>query len=93
MAKRNRYKEMEQLMTAILLSATVIFVLYLIVSGVGILWLKVLTALLDYLICLGCLAFLYMTKELLKQRSLWLTSGFFCLALCLTVSLILGFPG
>ena len=48
---------------------------------------------LEILICGGCLAFLYMSKELLKQRSLWLTSGFFSILLCLTVSLILSFPG
>lgn len=93
MAKRNRYKEMERLMTGLLIASAVIFILYLVVSGAGIVWLKVLTTALEILICGGCLAFLYMSKELLKQRSLWLTSGFFSILLCLTVSLILSFPG
>ncbi len=93
MAKRNRYKEMETILTALLISCTVIFVLYLIVAGAGILWLKVLTSVLIFLISGCCLALLYMTKELLRPRSLWMTSGFFSLILCTLVSLILAFPG
>ncbi len=93
MAKRNRYKEMEQLMATLLIAAAVIFVLYLIVAGAEILWLKVLLAILEFLICGGSLAFLYMTKELLKQRSLWLSSGFFSILLCLIAALVFAFPG
>ncbi len=93
MANNNRYKEMETILTALLLSCTVIFVLYLIVAGAGIVWLKVMTSVLIFLISVGSLAFLYMTKELLRQRSLWMTSGFFSLILCTLVSLILAFPG
>ncbi len=93
MANRNRYKDMEQLLTALLLAVTVIFVLYLIVAGVGIAWLKVLTSILIILICAGSLAFLFLTRELLRQRSLWLTSGFFSVLVCTIVSLILAYPG
>ena len=38
MANKNRYKELEQLMTVALIANTIIFILYLIVAGVGILW-------------------------------------------------------
>lgn len=93
MAKRSRYKEMEQLMTTLLIADAIIFVLYLIVAGVGIVWLKVITALLEFLISFGSLAFLYLSQELMKQRSLWLTCGFFGLLICLIASLILAFPG
>ena len=93
MAKRNRYKEMEQLMTTLLIADAVIFVLYLIVAGAGIVWLKIITALLEFLISFGSLAFLYLSQELMKQRSLWLTCGFFGLLIRLIASLILAFPG
>ena len=91
--KRNRYKEMEQLMTVALIASAVIFVLYLICAIAGILWLKIVTALFAILLCVVGLAFLYLTKELLRQRSLWMTTGFLSVLLCLAVSLILNFPG
>lgn len=92
MAKPNRYKEMEKLMTAVLIADAVIFVLYLIVAGAQILWLKVLTAVLCLAISVLGLVFLYLTKELLRQRSLWMSAGFFALLMCQLVSLIVAFP-
>ena len=92
MAKRNRYREMEKRMTAALIADAVIFVLYLIFAGVGILWLKIVLAVLEILVALGCLALLYLSRELLRPRSLWLSTGFFSLSLCTLVSLILAFP-
>ncbi len=91
--KRNRYKELEQLMTVALIASAVIFVLYLICAIAGILWLKIVTAVFVILFCVAGLAFLYLTKELLRQRSLWLTTGFLSVLLCIAVSLILNFPG
>ena len=90
--KRNRYKEMEQLMTVALIASAVLFVLYLICAIAGIVWLKVVIAVITILFCLAGLAFLYLTKELLRQRSLWMTTGFLSVFLCLVVSLILNFP-
>jgi len=92
MAKQNRYKEMEKLMTVSLIADTVIFILYLIVAGAGILWLKVLTAVLCFAMSGLALAFLFLTKELLRPRSLWMSTGFFAVAMCLLVSLIVAFP-
>ena len=92
MAKRNRYKELERLMTAILIACAIMFILYLIVSGNGIVWLKVVTAILIIVPSILSLVFLYLTRELLKPRSLWLSTGFFSLLLCTLVSLILAFP-
>ena len=91
-AKRNRYKEMEKIMTAALTADAVIFILYLLVSGIGILWLKVLTAIFCFVISGLGLAFLYLTKELLRPRSLWMSTGFFSVLMCLLVSLIVAFP-
>lgn len=91
-AKPNRYKEMERYMTYALLADTVAFILYLIVAGNGIIWLKVILT----LICLGIsgllLWFLYTTRELLRQRSLWITTGAAAIVVCLLFSLILNFP-
>lgn len=92
MAKRNRYKELEQLMSAVLIACTIIFILYLIVAANGIIWLKVLTAVLVIVPSILALGFLYLTKELLRKRSLWLSAGFFSLFLCNVVSLLLCFP-
>ena len=90
--KRNRYKELEQLMTLGLIGGAVLFVLYLICAIAAIVWLKIFLGIVTILLCLAALALLYMTKELLRQRSLWLTTGFFSLLLCLLVSMILNFP-
>ena len=79
MAKRNRYKEMERRMCKILIVCAVLFILYLIAAGSGILWLKVLTSLLVILTSTVSLVFLHLTREMLKPRSLWLSTGFFSL--------------
>ena len=92
MANRNRYKEMEQYLTIFLITSAIDFILFLIFAGTGIIWLKVITAIFAILMPVLCLALLYLTKELLKQRSLWLTTGFFGIFLCTVVSLIANFP-
>ena len=90
--KPNRYKIMERYMTYALILNTVLFILYMIVAGNGIIWLKVILTLLCLAISGALLWFLYATKELLRQRSLWITTGAAAIALCLFISLILNFP-
>ena len=90
--RRNRYKDLEQLMTVLLIATAVDFLLFLIFSGVGVLWVKVVTAIFAILMPLLSLAFLYISKELLRQRSLWLTTGFASILVCTIVSLICNFP-
>ena len=92
MAKRNRYKKMEKLMTAVLIADGVLFLMYLITAGAGVLWMKWICGILSILVSGAGLVFLYKTKELLKQRSLWLSSGFFAIAVTVLASLILAFP-
>ncbi|MBQ7330356.1 MAG: hypothetical protein IJW94_00960 [Oscillospiraceae bacterium] len=92
MAKRNRYKEMEKRMTAALIGDAALFLIYLIAAGAAVLWLKIVTAIFALLLSIAALAFLYLSKELLKQRSLWLSSGFFSIFMCVLASLILSFP-
>ncbi len=90
--KPNRYKVMERYMTYALCLDAVLFILYMIVAGNGIIWLKVILTLLCLALSGALLWFLYTTKELLRQRSLWITAGAAAIALCLLISLVLNFP-
>lgn len=90
--KNNRYRMMERYMTFALCLDAILFILYLIVAGNGIIWLKVILTLLCLAVSGALLWFLYATKELLRQRSLWITTGACAIVLCLFFSLLLNFP-
>lgn len=90
--KPNRYKVMERYMTYVLCLDAVLFILYMIAAGNGIIWLKVILTLLCFALSGALLWFLYATKELLRQRSLWITAGAAAIAVCLLFSLLLNFP-
>ena len=90
--KRTSYKVFDQKMTLLILATTAVFLVYLISCIVPVLWLKVVTAIVAILTCGLSLAWLYLTKEILRQRSLWLTTGFGGILICVLVSLITGFP-
>lgn len=92
MAKRNRYRIMEYNMTRILIADAAIFVLYLLFAGLGVIVLKVITAIVAIIASGLCLGFLYLSQELLRKRSLWMTTGFAAVLLCTLVSLIVNFP-
>ena len=90
--KPQRYKQLERIMTIALCADTAVFIFYMIAAGNGVTWLKIILTLL----CLGIsgllLWFLYTTKVLLRQRSLWITTGAVAIVVCLFFSLILNFP-
>ena len=90
MNHQNRYKEMERYMTYALLADLFLFILYLCFGSV--IWLKVVLSIFIILVSGGSIAYLYMTKELLKQRSLWMTAAAGSILICLIFSLILNFP-
>ena len=90
--KPNKYKAFEQFMTVALCADAVVFILYMIFAGLGIIWLKVITSILVILICSAVLAFMYMTGELLKRRSLWITTAAASILVCLLFSLMLNYP-
>ena len=92
MAKRNRYREMESLMTKVILADLLVFVLYLVCAGNGMTVLKVITGIITIFGSLLCLGFLYMTGEFPRRRSLWMITAFACIALCVLLSLLLNFP-
>ena len=89
----SRYKELERNLTYAIVTDAVIFVLYLIFAGAGIVWLKVITSILAILLSGLCLYTLYISKELLRQRSLWITAAATAIILCTIVSLLLNYPG
>lgn len=89
---RNRYREMERNMLFALLIDAALFVLYLVVAGLGIIWLKVLLTTLIILFSLFCLGCLYLSKEILRPRSLWMTVGTVGIIVCLFFSLVLNYP-
>ena len=92
MAKRMRYKTIEKYLTYALIGNTALFTLFLLFSGLGVVALKVITAILVIGISGLSLAYLYMIGETKKRRSRWLVLGFACLLLVLFVSLILKYP-
>lgn len=93
MGRNNRYRQMEHTMTQILMADAAVFVLYLLFAACNVVALKWITAIIAIIASGLCLGFLYMTGELLKKRSLWLSMGFASVVLCTLVSLILSFPG
>ena len=92
MGKKSRYKAMETVVTAALCLDAVIFLAYLIFAGSGMIALKITAVVLCFLISGAVLYFLYITRELLRKRSIWMTLAAVCTILCILVSLLLKFP-
>ena len=88
----NRYQQMQQYMCCALAVDLIIFIGYLSAAGNGVIWLKVILAILAILLSGLCLAFLYLNKELLRQRSLWMSLSAAAILVCLLVSLVANFP-
>ena len=89
---RNRYLQMRKYMTYSLCGDLAMFILYLIAAGTGVIWLKVLTSIVIILTSSLCLAFLYLTQEIFKKRSFWMTAAAGAILICLLYSLFLNFP-
>lgn len=92
--RRNRYREMESLMTKVLIGDGLLFCLYMFAaSRVGV-WgtIKVLSAVVTILVSGLALGWLYMTKEISKRRSMWMVTACVCILTCLFVSLFLNYP-
>lgn len=92
MAKRNRFLKFERKMTQVLLSDAAVFLLYLIFAGIGVVPMKVITAIVAILVSLLCLGYLFMCGEIGKKRSLWMTAASAGIFLCTLVSLICNYP-
>ncbi len=93
MARNNkRYRIMEQYMTCGLIADAGLFGLYLLCAGLGVIWLKVLLSIAIIGISGLCLGFLYLSKEILRPRSLWMSTAAAAIFVCLVVSLLTNFP-
>lgn len=93
MAKRNNpFKELMQYMSFAIITDGILFVIYLIVAGQGIIWLKAITSILAILLSCLCLYVLYKADELVSQRSLWMSVGAISVIVCTIVSLLLNYP-
>lgn len=90
--KTNRYKIMERNMSLVLLADLLLFIFFLIFAGNGIVWMKVILTIFIILVSLGSVAFLYLSNELLKRRSLWMGTAAAAILVCTLFSLILNFP-
>ena len=89
---RNRYREMENIMTKIILADVLVFILYLLCAGFAWHILKVITAIIAIFGSLLCVGWLYLTGEFNRRRSLWMVTAFICIVICVVFSLILGYP-
>lgn len=92
MARRNRYREMENLMTKILLGDLVVFILFLIFSAKAWTVVRVIAAIMSISVSLLAVAWLFITGEWVRRRSLWMVTGFSAIFICLLVSLLLKYP-
>ena len=92
MAKKNRYRALEKLMTEVLLGDALVFILFLIFSSKGLNVLRVITATLSILASILSVGWLFITGELLRRRSFWMVTGFIGIFLCLIVSRLLKYP-
>ena len=90
--KQNRYREMERNMVIALALDVLIFIGYLIAAGNGIIWLKVILTVLAFALSALIVAFLYLSQELFKPRSLWMGVAAIAVIVCIFFSLILNFP-
>lgn len=90
--RQARYKKFESTVILLLTGAFILFIAFLIASGLGITWLKLLCSIVAILLCCLCLILLTLTKELLSQRSLWMSVWSAAMVLCILFSLILKYP-
>ena len=87
-----RYQQMEKYITYGLIADAVLLILYLIFAGFGIIWMKVILSVLAFILSAAILGYLYLTKELLRPRSLWMSVAAASVIVCLLFSLILNYP-
>ena len=90
--RQNGYRQFERFLTILLALTGAMFVLFLFTSGLGLVVLKCILALIVAALAGIGLFLLYRTKELLCSRSLYLTLSYSALILLTIVSLICNYP-
>ena len=89
---KSRYAQMRRNMSFALAGDFALFIIYLIAAGCGVIWLKALSAIIAILASILCIGYLYLTQEIFKKRSLWMTIAAGAIAICILYSLVLNFP-
>ena len=87
-----RFKENERILAYGLIADAAIFLLYLLMAGLGVAWLKWILAVAALLLSAAGLASLYLTGEIRRHRSLYLVVGFAAVAVVILFSLLLNYP-
>ncbi len=86
------FRQMQQYMTYTVLADAGLFILFLLFAGLGVGWLKVILAILTIGISLLFLGYLFITQELLRPRSLWMSTAAAGILLCVIFALLLNYP-
>lgn len=90
--RKSRFKKMEFYITIALCVDAAIFLAYLIFAGMGLLALKIIAAVVCIALSGAALYQLFLSHELLRRRSLWMSLAAACIILCILISLLLKFP-
>ena len=91
--QNNRFKDLEMFLSVLIFATIALFIFYLIMAGNGQIVLKIISTVLIACICGFGLWLLHSSKELLRQRSIWMTLSFLSGVICTLVSLLTGYPG
>ena len=92
MAKRNRYRHMEIIMTRIVLGLTLAFILFMLFSWRGFTVMKYVSGSIAAVGSALSLGWLYITGEFKHRRSLWMITAFFSFIVVILFSLIFRWP-
>ena len=90
---KRSFKQLELQLTLVVGADCGLFLLYLLLAGFGITWLKVILALAGIALSVLGAAFLILIGEHKRRRSLWILCAFGSIAACILVSLLTGVPG
>lgn len=91
--RNNRFRDLEQFLTILIFAMTGVFIFYLCMAGSGMTILKIIAVVIIAAISSFGLWLLVKSRELLRQRSIWMTLSFVCCLICTLVSLLTGYPG
>ena len=91
--KNTRYKDLELFLTILVVAMLAMFIFYLVMAAGGKTVLQIIAAVMVGSIAAFGLWLLVKSKELLRQRSIWITLSFLCCTLVTIVSLLAGYPG
>ncbi len=89
---KNRYQQLEQVLTIFVLVNLALFLGYLLCALFTLTVLKIILAILSFLVSACGIFFLCSTTEIKRPRSRWIVYALICIPLCIVVSMICRFP-